>query len=113
MKNTNLLIDNIHDYSLAGMTKRLQTILKMRKHYFLNKGIEKPSAQLLYAIDRLLIWVPRSNHYLPIYFYKKVQNSQSDILLILPSSDGKHSHLRTSVLNDIRFCIANSKEVNA
>lgn len=99
------------NYSPATISKKLRALYNMRTVWFMQIGINRPEPKLLYAVERLGMWIPKCTKWTAQNLYNKVAACQADIKLILPSATGKQSKFRAEIENYISFCTANAKEV--
>lgn len=99
------------NYSPATISKKLRALYNMRTAWFMQTGINRPEPKLLYAVERLGMWIPNCTKWTAQNLYNKVAACQADIKLILPSATGKQSKFRAEIENYISFCSANAKEV--
>lgn len=99
------------NYNHATIAKKLHALYNMRTAWFMQTGINRPEPKLLYAVERLGMWIPKCTKWTAQNLYNKVAACQADIKLILPSATGKQSKFRAEIENYISFCIANKKEV--
>lgn len=101
----------IHDYSAKAIAERLQSLYNMRSHWFMAKGLSRPEPQFIYTLEKLGCWMPHCKFWTIENLINKVVATENDIRLILPSATGKQATFRAAIENDIRYCIANQKEV--
>lgn len=99
------------NYNHATIAKKLHALYNMRTVWFMQSGISRSEPKLLYAVERLGMWIPNCQKWTAQNLYNKVAACQGDIKLILPSATGAQSKFRAEIENYISFCIANAKGV--
>lgn len=101
----------IIDYSTQAISTRLKNLYNSRTAWYNSKGIDRPEPKLLYALNRLGLWIPRCGGYTPQNLINKVASCHEDIRLVLPSATGRQANVRAQLLNDINYCQANAKQL--